>query len=286
MTAIPIVTSISDFAATSDAWLVDIWGVMHNGVNAFEASGAACAAFREAGGYVVLLTNAPRPAPSVVAQLARVGVRPEAYDAIVTSGDVTRGLVEAWKGKPIHHLGPDRDQAIFSGLDVTFATSLEAEIVVCSGLIDDETETPADYTTTLKGFARRGLVMLCANPDIRVQRGDKLIYCAGALAQAYEGFGGEVVYSGKPHPPIYELALGVIEAGLGRAVDKDRVLAIGDGVKTDIAGAAAMGIRSVFIASGIHVDGTRGLDAGVLDELFAGFEPGGRPVAAMNRFHW
>lgn len=286
MTSIPILSSIADLAPTADAWLVDIWGVMHNGLEPFEASGAACAAFRKAGGYVVLLTNSPRPAPSVLAQLARIGVRSDAYDAIVTSGDVTRGLVETWRGKTIHHLGPDRDQAIFSGLDVTFGTSLDSEIVVCSGLIDDETETPADYTTTLKGFARRGLLMLCANPDIQVERGERLIYCAGALAQAYEGFGGQVVYSGKPHLPIYELAFGVIEAGLGRAVDRDRMLAIGDGVKTDIAGAAAAGVRSVFIASGIHVEAGKELDAAVLADLFRDFSPAGLPVAAMERFQW
>jgi HAD superfamily hydrolase (TIGR01459 family) len=286
MNSIPIIPSIYDLARTSDAWLVDIWGVMHNGVSAFDASGQACAAFRAAGGYVVLLTNAPRPAPAVVAQLARVGVRPDAYDAIVTSGDVTRGLVETWKGKGVHHLGPDRDQAIFTGLDVDFATSLDADIVVCSGLIDDETETPADYTTTLKGFARRDLLMLCANPDLQVERGDKLVYCAGALAQAYEGFGGRVLYSGKPHLPIYELAFGVIEAGLGRAVDRDRILAIGDGVKTDIAGAAAAGLRSVFIASGIHVANGKSLDPAFVEELFNSFDQAGKPVAAMQEFRW
>lgn len=285
MPDIPVISSIAETARDTDAWLVDIWGVIHNGVEPFAHSVDACSRFREQGGYVVLLTNSPRPSPSVVAQLSRIGVSKDAYDGIVTSGDVTRGLVEAWRHKPMHHLGPDRDQAIFSGLDVTFATSLDAEIVVCSGLIDDETETPDDYATTLKRFARRDLVMICANPDVQVQRGDKLIYCAGALAQAYERLGGRVVYSGKPHLPIYELALGMITRGLGRAVDTERVLAIGDGVHTDIAGAAAANLKSVFIASAIHVGDDVALDAGVLDELF---DPAmaGRPVAAMERLVW
>jgi HAD superfamily hydrolase (TIGR01459 family) len=285
MSGIPVISSISEIARDTDAWLVDVWGVIHNGVKPFEHSVDACARFRQQGGYVVLLTNSPRPSPSVVAQLARIGVRTDAYDAIVTSGDVTRGLVEAWHDKPMHHLGPDRDRAIFSGLDVTFATSLDAEIVVCSGLIDDETETPDDYTTTLKRFVRRDLMMICANPDVQVQRGDKLIYCAGALAQAYERLGGRVVYSGKPHLPIYELALGMITRGLGRAVDKERVLAIGDGVHTDIAGAAAANLKSVFIASAVHVGDDVVLDGDVLDSLFDPTMPG-RPIAAMERLVW
>jgi len=282
---IPILSSIAELAETADAWIVDIWGVMHNGVDPIFSSVAACTAYRKAGGYVVLVTNAPRPAPAVVAQLARIGVDPEAYDGIVTSGDVTRGLIEAWAEKPIHHLGPDRDQSIFTGLDVDLATSLDAEIVVCSGLIDDETETPDDYRTALKGLARRDLLMLCANPDLQVERGDRLVYCAGALAKAYESYGGQVVYSGKPHLPIYELAFGMIEKGLGRAVDKERLLAIGDGVRTDIAGAAAAGLRSVFIASGIHVSGGTELSGNVFAKLFANFD-GGLPVAAMEALQW
>lgn len=282
---IPVISSIAELAKSSDAWLVDIWGVIHNGVSPFEHSGNACAAFRDTGGYVVLLTNSPRPAPSVVAQLNSIGVRPDAYDAIVTSGDVTRGLVEAWKGKPIHHLGPERDQAIFAGLEVNFATSIDAEIVVCSGLIDDETETPDDYRTTLKGYARRDLLMVCANPDVRVQRGDKIVYCAGALAQAYEALGGRVIYSGKPHQPIYDLAIGMIEDGCGHAVDRSRILAIGDGVHTDIAGAAAAKVRSVFVASGIHVESDTPFDAATLEGLFGDFGDG-RPVAAMAALCW
>ncbi len=282
---IPILSSIAELAQSSDAWLVDVWGVIHNGVQAFAESCAACRQYRAAGGYVVLLTNAPRPASAVVAQLDGVGVPRDSYDAVVTSGDVTRGLVEAWSGRAIHHVGPERDLGIFAGIDVQFATSLDAEIVVCTGLIDDETETPADYATTLDGFRRRGLLMLCANPDIRVERGERIVYCAGAIAQAYADIGGEVVYSGKPHLPIYELATGIVNRGLGRDVANDRLLAIGDGVATDIAGAAAAELRSVFIASGIHVARGRELDQDLFDELFVDLG-GYRPTAAMAALRW
>ena len=282
---IPLIGSIAELATTSEAWLVDVWGVMHNGEKPFLAACEACRKFRMAGGYVVLVTNAPRPAQSVIAQMNKIGVPQNAYDGLVSSGDVTRGLVEAWQDKPIHHLGPDRDRSLFEGLSVNFATSIEAEVVVCTGLFDDVTETPADYQTTLKGFERRGIVMICANPDIRVQRGDTIYYCAGALAEAYEELGGEVIYSGKPHLPIYELARGIVDQGKQRAVPRERIIAIGDGVLTDIPGAAAAGLRSLYVASGIHVEDADALDSAQLEGLFADL-PVGRPVAAMKALAW
>ncbi len=285
MQRIPIISSIGDLADGADAWLVDVWGVMHNGVAPFDNAVAACSEFRKRGGYVLLLTNAPRPADAVVGQLDRVGVARAAYDAVLTSGDVTRGLVKAWQDRRIHHVGPERDLGVFADIDVSFATSLDAEIVVCTGLIDDETETPEDYAIALKGFQRRGLVMICANPDVKVERGDRIIYCAGALGRAYEGFGGEVVYSGKPHLPIYDLAMDTVARGVGREVPKERLLAIGDGLQTDIAGASAAGIRSVFTASGIHVDRGRGFGQDVLNDVFAGFS-GQLPIAAMENLSW
>lgn len=282
---IPIVSSIAELADGSEAWLVDVWGVMHNGIAPFAESVAACRAFRAKGGYVLLLTNAPRPADAVVQQLERVGVPRDAYDAVLSSGDVTRGLVQAWAGRRIHHVGPERDLGIFEGMDISFATSIDAEIVVCTGLIDDETETPDDYAITLRGFQRRGILMICANPDLKVERGNRIVFCAGAIAQSYEALGGDVVYSGKPHLPIYELAIDTVARGLGRPVGKDRILAIGDGVLTDIKGASGAGIRNVFIASGIHVDRSRPLDAATLAEVFADFE-GTLPVAAMSALAW
>jgi HAD superfamily hydrolase (TIGR01450 family) len=258
---------------------------MHNGAEAFQAAAEACAAFRRQGGYVVLLTNAPRPAPAVVAQITKLGVPREAYDGVLTSGDVTRGLVASWRDKRIHHMGPDRDRGIFEGLGIDFATSIEADIVVCTGLIDDMTETPADYATTLGGFRRRNVAMLCANPDLMVERGTKKVYCAGALAAAYEALGGDVVYAGKPHLPIYEIAETMVRDGLGRDVAKDRLLAIGDGLKTDMEGAAAAGLRSVFIASGLHVEGKQALTPDLVGQLFRDV-PRPWPVAALDALKW
>jgi HAD superfamily hydrolase (TIGR01459 family) len=282
MRAIPILTSIADLAATSDAWIVDIWGVMHNGERAYQAAAAAARAFRATGGTVVLLSNAPRPFKDVVPHMAGLGVPADAYDAGVTSGDVTRDMLKAWQGRRLLHIGPERDQPLRDGLDIAVAPAAEAEVVLCSGLYNDDTETPADYAETLQALAARGVPMICANPDILVERGDKLIYCAGALAQNYAAKGGEVAYAGKPHLPVYERTLAEIARLRGRPVAKDRVLAIGDGVETDLAGAHAAGLRSVFVASPIFAP--NGLSADVLADLFA--ERPLAPVAAMAGLAW
>jgi HAD superfamily hydrolase (TIGR01459 family) len=283
---IPVVESLKDLGSRYRAWLVDIWGVMHNGRDAFPKASAATRAFREAGGIVVLLSNSPRPSAAVQEQLRHFGVPDEAYDATVTSGDLTRHELAKHEGARVFHLGPERDRPIFAGLDVKLASAEEAELVVCSGLFDDDTETPGDYTDMLRGMAARGLPMICANPDHLVERGHQLIYCAGALAAVYEEFGGKVVYAGKPHMPVYELALETIARFVGRPVAKGEVLAVGDGVKTDIAGAAGFGIDAVFVASGLHAPGEGGeaLDAPHLAELFA--HDTKRPIAAMRALAW
>ena len=281
--AIPIIESIRDASDGRRAWLVDVWGVIHNGVRPFPSSVDACAQFRASGGFVVLVTNAPRPSASVVEQLDRIGVPRAAYDAIVTSGDVTRGLIHHWRDRKIHHLGPERDLPLFADLGKPFVTSDEAEIVVCTGLHDDETETPADYRILLSRFKRRNAAMFCANPDIKVERGDRIVYCAGAIAQAYAEIGGDVVYAGKPHGPIYELARSIVQDGTGRPVADSELLAIGDGIHTDIAGAAETGIASVYIASGIHL----APDALTLEALQGAFDGlPARPIAAMRRLAW
>ncbi len=260
---------------------------MHNGHRAFPRAVAATHAFRGQGGIVVLLSNSPRPSPSVQEQLRRLGVPGDAYDATVTSGDLTRHELAKHVGATVFHLGPERDRPIFEGLDVTLGRPEESELVVCSGLFDDETETPDDYTGLLGALAARKLPMICANPDHLVERGDRLVWCAGALAAAYEKAGGAVVYAGKPYAPIYGLALETIGALAGTPVPKSEVLAIGDGLRTDVAGASDAGIDSVFIASGLHVPASSGgetLDAAHLDELFAHAKP--RPVAAMRALVW
>lgn len=282
MPAIPILSSIAELARSSDAWIVDIWGVMHNGANAYPAAAAACRAFRAAGGTVVLLSNAPRPFSAVVAHMTSVGVPPDAYDAGVTSGDVTRDMLAAWRGRRLLHVGPDRDRGLFEGLDVRLAAAAEADVVLCSGLYDDEHETPADYADLLDALATRAVPMICANPDIMVERGHKLIYCAGALAETYAGKGGQVSYAGKPHLPVYARVLTEIARLRGRSVEKSRVLCVGDGIETDIAGAYGAGLMSVFVASPIYAP--QGLDATVLDALFAA-RPFA-PLAAMRALAW
>ena len=259
--------------------------MLHNGVTAFPAASAACERYRAQGGVVVLVTNAPFRDTRVAERLSDLGVPHDAYDAIVTSGVVTRRLIEAYRGGSVAHLGPDRYIDIFDGLGVGIVDiSPTCRAVVCTGLVDDEVETPVDYTERLAAFRTRDLPMICANPDIVVERGHKLVYCSGALAEAYEKIGGRVAYAGKPHAPIYREAFRLIDEIRGRAVAKSDIIAIGDGVRTDIAGAGAMGLRSVFIGSALHVPAGRVLDAGLLRELFA--DSPHPPIAAQSGLRW
>lgn len=284
--AIPVVDSIKEIGSRYRAWLVDIWGVMHNGHSAFPAAASATAAFRESGGIVVLLSNSPRPSPEVQAQLRQFGVPDNAYDATVTSGDLTRYELGKYEGARVFHLGPERDLPIFAGLDVKLTDWQEADLVVCSGPFDDETETPDDYVDLFRHMAARKLPMICANPDQLVERGERLIYCAGALASAYEMAGGSVIYAGKPHLPVYDLALETITQLAGSDIAKGELLAIGDGVNTDIAGAANFGIDAVFVASALHApgDGSDALDAEHTAELFA--QTSRLPIAATLALDW
>jgi HAD superfamily hydrolase (TIGR01459 family) len=174
---IPILASISSLAPAADVWLSDVWGVIHNGRAAFPAAVDACARFRAQGGTVILITNAPRPDAAVAETLARLGVPRAAWDAIVTSGDVTRDLIRPWGQRPLFHLGPARDAGVFEGLDVSLADANAADVVVCTGLFDDETETPETYRPMLERLAAQGTPMICANPDVFVERGDRLIPC-------------------------------------------------------------------------------------------------------------
>jgi len=283
---IPLIPSVSVIAPRYDAWLCDIWGVMHNGERAFAAAAEACRRFRDNGGVVVLISNSPRPGSGVSAQLERIGVPKGAWDGIVTSGDITRSLMAQNSDKTLFHLGPERDKGIFEGFDLTFTEPDEAELVICSGLYDDDTETPDDYRTLLDDLARRGLPMICANPDLMVERGDRLVYCAGSLAAVYEELGGDVTYTGKPHPPIYDRAVEIAADCRGAAVARERILAIGDGLKTDMAGAARAGLDALFVASGLHLAGSNAgrIDAEAITGLFRDMEM--RPVAAQARLAW
>ncbi|MEM0900191.1 MAG: TIGR01459 family HAD-type hydrolase [Pseudomonadota bacterium] len=229
----------------------DVWGVIHNGEASFPDAAAALMKARTAGKCVVLITNSPRPAPGVVDQLNGLNVSQAAFDGIVTSGDVTRTLITA-NDRRVFHLGPERDLALFEGLNVELVAEGDAGSVVCTGLVDDETETPSDYADLLDRLQHRGVPFICANPDIVVERGDRLLYCAGALARDYAELGGKTLIAGKPHTPIYERVFTVAKKLMGSEVDKSRVLAIGDGVTTDVKGANDAGLDLLFVTNGIH----------------------------------
>jgi HAD superfamily hydrolase (TIGR01459 family) len=275
-------------AAAYETVLSDVWGVVHNGVAAAPDACDALTRFRRQGGTVVLITNAPRPGEVVArSTLDRLGVPRAAYDGIVSSGDVTRALIGERPGKRVFHIGPGRDLPIFDGLDAPTVPLGNADYVVCSGLHDDTRETPQDYHDLLARMRARRLVMICANPDVVVERGDTLVYCAGAIADLYAAAGGEVIYAGKPHRPIYEQALAIAEAARGRAPERHRVLAIGDSMRTDVKGAAAFGVDCLFLTAGIHAEelgGRNDPDATVLANLFAA--AGTVPKAVMHRLAW
>jgi HAD superfamily hydrolase (TIGR01459 family) len=286
--AVPLVERFEPLARGYDVLFCDVWGVVHNGVAAFADACAALTRFREAGGTAILITNAPRPDEAVMRILDRLRVPRASYDAIVSSGDVTRGIVAARLSERVFHLGPERDLPIFAGLDVRFAPLESADYVVCSGLFDDTTETPESYSGMLAKMAARSLFMVCANPDIVVERGDKLVYCAGALADAYAAIGGQVLYCGKPHAPIYEAAL-ARAASLrgGMPPPLSRVLAIGDSVRTDLIGAAAFGLDCLFVTSGLHAEQYGSREAPDLAALNAMFNAAGvAPKAILRGLVW
>jgi len=247
-----LITSSHPFSESHPIWLCDIWGVVHNGVATFDTAVAALIRHREMGGTVILISNSPRPKPKLIEQLEHLKISSHAYDNIISSGDVTRSLVKDRISDTVFHLGPDRDKGIFEGLECQFSGAAGADYIVCSGLLDDTIETPDDYTDLLTECAEAGLSMVCANPDLKVQRGDSLVYCAGALAKAYEVLGGEVIYAGKPYLPIYELAIKQASKARGELVETADVLAIGDGIHTDVAGAAQFGCDFLFITGGLH----------------------------------
>jgi HAD superfamily hydrolase (TIGR01459 family) len=276
----------SPLARNYDVLLCDVWGVVHNGIAVFTQAADALARFRTGGGTVILITNAPYPADAVQRFLDRLGVRRDAYDAITSSGDVTRTIVAARGAQEVFHLGPPRDLSIFAGLNVTFAPVESADYVVCSGLVDDKTDTPEDYREMLAFMRRRSLFMVCANPDVFVERGDTLIYCAGALADAYVALGGEVLYCGKPHAPIYEAAVNNAAAFVsgGEVPPLARVLAIGDSIRTDLKGAAAFGIDCLFVVSGLHAKQFEAPDLAAVKVMLTA--AGAAPKAITRRLMW
>ncbi|MGO4387334.1 TIGR01459 family HAD-type hydrolase [Microvirga sp. 2YAF29] len=249
-----LINGLQPLADRYDLIFCDVWGVLHNGVKAYEAAGDALTRFRAGGGRVVLVSNAPRPGASVGKQLDHFQVPRTAYDAIVTSGDLTRLAIQERIEKVVHHIGPPRDMPIYKGLDARFGSIEEAEYVVCSGFDDDENETVENYRARLEAMLRRDLLMVCANPDLIVERGHMILPCAGAIALAYEEMGGKVFYAGKPHAPVYDKALAIAAEINSKPILKERVLGVGDAIRTDIAGAVGFGIDSLLVARGIHAE--------------------------------
>jgi HAD superfamily hydrolase (TIGR01459 family) len=280
MTTLRFAEQLRDLVEGVDVLLSDIWGVVHNGLVAFPEACEALHTFRSRGGTVILITNAPRPADSVQRQLRKLGVADDTYDAIVSSGDLTRHYLAGHPGRKVFWLGPERDNSIYRGLDPVLSPLEQADYIVCTGPFDDETETPEDYRGMLLQARARQLPLICANPDIVVERGDRLIYCAGAIAELYRELGGEVIFYGKPHPPIYQRAMQLAAERLGRPAELNRVLAIGDSVRTDLAGAHGFGIDCLFVTRGIHAEDFEGidqLDPASVKELF------GHPPRALTR---
>jgi len=274
------VERLHDLVDGVEVILSDIWGVVHNGLESFPEACEALHTFRKQGGTVILITNAPRPADSVQRQLQKLGVADDAYDAIVSSGDLTRHYVADHPGRKVFWLGPERDSSIYRGLDLELSPLAQADYIVCTGLMDDETESAEDYRPMMREALTRKLTLICANPDIVVERGDRLIYCAGAIAELYRELGGEVIFYGKPHRPIYERAIQLAGAHGGHDIKLDRVLAIGDSVRTDLAGAHGFGIDCLFVTRGIHSEEFEGidqLDPASIKELF------GHPPRALTR---
>jgi HAD superfamily hydrolase (TIGR01459 family) len=254
------IASLDQLAGRYDAVFCDLWGCLHDGVRPFAAAVDALRVFKAAGGAVMLVTNSPRPKSSVEAQLARIGVPRDCWDEIASSGDAAQyALVTGAVGHRVHFIGAEKDMPFFSdfapdvaaarGAPITLVPLAEAEGVVCTGLVDDLTETPEDYRATLLAARTRGLPMLCANPDIVVDMGDRRLWCAGALAEDYAKAGGTVLYFGKPHPPIYDLARRRLAAVLDRP--DPQILCIGDGIDTDIRGGIGEGLDTLFLTGGI-----------------------------------
>ena len=284
-----LIAGLSEIAPGHDALICDVWGVVHDGRSHHADAAEALYRFKEKHGPVVLLTNAPRVPAEVEAQCTSYGLPPDCYDAIVSSGGAAREALARRSTKttlPLHYIGPDRDLPMIAGLDIARVPIAQAEIALAIGLRDDMNETPEQYAGELKAMRAMGLVMLCANPDLVVHRGERLVYCAGALAEAYEILGGSVIYYGKPHRPIYDsaLAAAALAAKSTNRRSPERPLAVGDGLLTDIKGANGSGVEALFIADGVHGEETRPYTAEHMEALFVRF--GVKAGAVTRALKW
>jgi len=261
MSAPSVIAGLSGIADHYDAILCDVWGVIHNGRESFPEACEALTRFGESRGPVVLISNVPRPSRFVLSQLEELNVPTSVWSGFVASGDATFAELVKRAPGPAWAVGPARDGGLYEGSGVNLTEIPEhAAFISCTGLFDDDTESPEDYRDRLQACADRGLEMICANPDLVVQRGDKMIWCAGALADLYAAMGGKVLMAGKPFAPIYDMSYAEVDRLAGRPVPKDRILAIGDGVRTDVAGANNQNLDLLFVAGGIHAAELTGAD--------------------------
>ncbi len=283
-----LVGGIASVVGRYDVIFSDVWGVVHNGISPHPQAGEALSRFRESGGAVIMISNAPRPHWSVKEQLDTIGVVSTAYDAIVTSGDVTHDLAISQHDRHCFHIGAVRDEPLFRNLAVERVPLEKASFVICTGLADDDTETVDDYRDILSRIRKQDLTMICANPDLVVERGEKLIPCAGAVAALYEEMGGKVIQAGKPHRPIYEATLAKAATILGQQPDKSRILAIGDAIRTDVIGAASFGLDSLFLTAGIHTGELHDANGEINHELLAAFlaVQTAKPTMTSRKLAW
>jgi HAD superfamily hydrolase (TIGR01459 family) len=285
----PIITAAGALLERYDVVFCDVWGVMHNGRRAYAKAGAALARFRTQGGTVILVSNAPIPASGVERVLEKTGVRRDAWDAIVSSGDIALSHIAEKGYHRMHWVGPSkRDYELYVRLKGPSVALAEADAIVCTGLRDDRNETVADYRALIEEGVARALPFVCANPDLIVDVGAVQLPCAGSIAAEYERLGGRVFWAGKPHPAAYRTALALAAERRGAAPALGRILAIGDAVRTDLAAAQGLGVDGLFIAAGIHknelVTGDI-IDAARLARLFG--TPDTPPaIAATTELAW
>lgn len=281
-----ILSRLAEISHDYDALFVDLWGCYHNGVRPYPAAVDALREYRQRGGRVILLTNAPRPAPYVKDFLDRMGAPADSYDGIMSSGGACqRAVASGAYGHAFHYVGPDRDQHMLADVGLEDHPVEEADALVCTGLEDDTVDPRVSHLDMVDAWLERNLPMLCANPDIVVDRGEQRLWCAGALARMYEQAGGKVIWFGKPHAPTYDQTFSLLNEVAGAEVGREKVLAIGDGINTDVKGGLGYGLDTVFITGGLAAaelgpDPDRP-EPGKLDAFLA--EAGLAPPFAMGR---
>jgi HAD superfamily hydrolase (TIGR01459 family) len=285
----PLISGLSTLADKYDALLCDVWGVLHNGKQGYPGVADALRKYRAQGGKVLLLSNAPRPSTQLPAMLNNLGITDASYDGILTSGDATRTFISGHTlGTKCYAIGPGRDNNLFDDTGVEQVSAEEAEFIVVTGPFNDEEEGPEDYRAPFAPLVERGLPFVCANPDLVVERGPRHIYCAGSLAKLYEDLGGKVIYFGKPHGPIYDVARRRLAEIAGHEIDDRHILAVGDGINTDIKGAAGAGIDALFITGGIAAADCGETAETPVEALVQAYldRAGFAPVAAAARLIW